>query len=45
MARSEFKKAEALKFIQEWDKIVKLLKKSDKDLSKIKLISEVSWRV
>lgn len=42
MARSEFKKAEALKFIKEWAEIVELLKRSHIDLSKIKLISEVN---
>lgn len=42
MARSEFSKAELIRFIKEWAEIVELLKRSQLDLSKIKLISEVN---
>lgn len=35
------KKGEIITFINEWDKIVKLLKRSQFDLSKIKLAIEV----
>ena len=42
MERRHFNKYEKLNFIIEWDKIVKLLKKSKCDLSKIKFRPEVN---
>ena len=42
MARSEFNKADLIRFIKEWAEIVELLKRSHIDLSKIKLIAEVN---
>ena len=42
MSASEFNKYEKLTFEAEWIKIIKLLKRSNVDLSKIKL---TSWEV